>query len=159
MKLPAAAPALARLDDLLDRGSINPVKKWWWDIELDKRTGRYVQAAQTHQRTLQKDLDLRYEDQTLAVYPADKMPQPYPVTYPVNREEGIARYQALLTPAQYQARLAAGQTEGLAPPSHPCSRWCCTNVKRWPKAWRVTSSKRQMAASCRPSRQAGTLTW
>lgn len=119
MKLPAAAPALARLDDLLERGSINPVKKWWWDIELDKRTGRYVQAAQTHQRTLQKDLDLRYEDQTLAVYPADKMPPPYPVRYPVNREEGIARYRALLTPAQYQARLAAGQTEGLAPGPQP----------------------------------------
>lgn len=115
MKLPAAAPALARLDDVLNRGSINPVKKWWWDIELDKRTGRYVQAAQTHRRGLQKDLQLRYEDQTLAVYPADKMPPPYPLAFPVNREEGIARYKTLLTPAQYQARLAAGQTEGLAP--------------------------------------------
>lgn len=115
MKLPAAAPALARLDDALNRGSINPVKKWWWDIELDRRSGRYVKAQQTHSRGLQKDLALRYEDQTLAVYPADRMPPPYPVTFPVNREEGIERYQALLTPAQYKARLAAGQTEGLAP--------------------------------------------
>ena len=32
---------------------INPVKKWWWDIELDRATGRYVRAKQTHARGLQ----------------------------------------------------------------------------------------------------------
>ncbi len=116
MKVPAAAPALAALDDRLDRGSINPVKTWWWDIELDRDTGGYRRAAQTHRRGLQKDLDLRYEDQTLAVYPADRMPPPYPVPFPVNREEGIERYRAMLTPAQYQARLRAGEVDGLAPP-------------------------------------------
>ena len=66
MKLPAAAPLLAKLDDALDRGSINPVKTWWWDIELDKSSGRYVSAALTHRRGLQKDLVLRHADQTLA---------------------------------------------------------------------------------------------
>ncbi len=119
MKLPHTSPALSKLDDVMNRGSINPVKKWWWDIELDKQTGRYVNAQQTHRRDLQKNLRLRHEDQTLAVYPADKMPPPYPVTFPVNREEGIARYKTLLTPAQYKARLASGQTEGLAPGSQP----------------------------------------
>lgn len=116
MKLPAAAPLLARLDDALDRGSINPVKTWWWDIELDKASGRYVRAAQTHRRGLQKDLVLNPADQTLAVYPADRMPPPYPVAFPVNREEGIERYRAMLSPAEYQRRLAAGDTDGLAPP-------------------------------------------
>ena len=119
MNLPGSAKALAALDDRLDRGSINPVKTWWWDIELDRdgpTPGRYVRAAQTHRRGLQKDLDLRYEDQTLAVYPADKMPPPFPVAHLANREEGIERYRALLTPAQYRARLAAGDTDGLAPP-------------------------------------------
>jgi hypothetical protein len=115
MKAPSMAPMLARLDDALDRGAINPVKAWWWDIELDRQTGRYVQAAQTNRRGLQKDLQLRYEDQTLAVYPADRMPPPYPVAFPVDREEGIARYRTLLTPGEYQARIAAGRTEGLAP--------------------------------------------
>ena len=117
MNVPGTARTLAALDDQLDRGTINPVKKWWWDIELERKTGRYVRAAQTHQRGLQKDLQLRYEDQTLAVYPADTMPPPYPVVFVANREEGIKRYRALLTPAQYRARLAAGQTEGLAPPA------------------------------------------
>lgn len=116
MHVPRSAPLLAALDDQLGRGSINPVKKWWWDIELDRKTGRYVQAAQTNERGLQTDLKLRYDDQTLAVYPADKMPPPYPVTFPANRDEGIERYRSMLTPAQYQARLAAGDTAGLAPP-------------------------------------------
>jgi reductive dehalogenase len=115
MHLPAAAPWLARLDDALDRGSINPLKKWWWDIELDRTSGRYVRAKQTHARTLQKDLVLKAEDQVLAVYPADRMPPPWPVAWPVNRAEGIARYRALLTPAQYRQRLARGETDGLAP--------------------------------------------
>jgi reductive dehalogenase len=117
MNVPRSARLLAELDDKLDRGSINPVKKWWWDIELDRNTGRYVKAPQTNQRGLQKNLALRYEDQTLAVYPADKMPPPYPVIHPVNREEGIERYRALLTPQQYQERVARGDTEGLAPPT------------------------------------------
>ena len=116
MRVPAAAPYLAALDDRLDRGSVNPVKKWWWDIELDRDTGRYVAAKQTHARGLQKHLKLRPEDQTLAVYPADRMPPPWPVPFPVNREDGIARYRSLLSPQAYRARLAAGQTEGLAPP-------------------------------------------
>ena len=119
MKLPAAAPLLARLDDGLNRGSINPVKAWWWDIELDAASGRYVRAAKTHRRGLQKDLQLKYEDQSLAVYPADKMPPPYPIVHLAHREEGIARYRSLLTPVQYRQRLADGQTEGLAPGPAP----------------------------------------
>ncbi len=119
IKLPAVAPVLARLDDQLNRGDINPIKTWWWDIELDPKTGRYVQAAQTNRRGLQKELKLRYEEQTLAVYPADKMPQPYPVPHPVNREEGIVRYRSLLTPVEYRMRLASGQTTDLAPGPAP----------------------------------------
>ena len=115
MNFPSKARWLAELDDKLDHGSINPVKKWWWDVELERSTGRYVRAAQTHVRGLQKDLKLKYEDQTLAVYPADKMPPPYPVTFPINREEGISRYKSLLTPAQHKQRIADGQTENLVP--------------------------------------------
>ncbi len=116
MNLPGSAKALAALDDALDRGSINPVKTWWWDIELDRTSGRYVRAAMTHRRGLQKDLALKYEDQTLAVYPADRMPPPFPVIFPADRDEGIERYRALLTPDRYRARLAAGDVDGLAPP-------------------------------------------
>ncbi|MEZ5652163.1 MAG: 4Fe-4S dicluster domain-containing protein [Burkholderiaceae bacterium] len=115
MSHPERAPLLARLDDALDRGDINPTKKWWWDIELDRASGGYVKARTTHARGLNKNLTLRYEDQTLAVYPADRMPPPFPVAFPVDREEGIARYRSLLTPAEYRRRLAAGDTADLVP--------------------------------------------
>jgi reductive dehalogenase len=116
MRAPATAPLLARLDDALGRGGINPVKKWWWDLVLDPGSGRYVQAAQVNTRGLNTGLKLKYDDQTLAVYPADTMPPPYPVAFPTDREAGIERYRALLTPAEYRRRLEAGDTEGLAPP-------------------------------------------
>lgn len=119
IKVPAAAPVLARLDDQLNRGDINPVKTWWWNIELDRTTGRYVRAAQTNRRGLQKDLKVTPETQTLAVYPADTMPPPFPVPFPAHRDEGIRRYRALLTPQQYRQRLQAGDTEGLAPGPAP----------------------------------------
>ncbi|MFN3954041.1 MAG: 4Fe-4S dicluster domain-containing protein [Pararhodobacter sp.] len=115
MTAPGSARLLAALDDKLGRGSINPVKKWWWDIELATDGRRYVQAGATNERDLNTGIDLKYEDQTLAVYPADVMPLPYPVTQPLDREEGIRRYRQMLTPAQYRARLAQGDTEGLAP--------------------------------------------
>ena len=115
MNVPQSARMLADLDDRLDRGSMNPVKKWWWDIELNPKTGQYVKAKMTNARGLNKDLDLKHEDQTLAVYPADTMPPPYPVTFPLNREAGIARYKTLLTPAQHQAKIAAGDTDNLVP--------------------------------------------
>ena len=113
------ARPLAWLDDAVGRGRINPVKKWWWDIELDRSTGRYVMAKSTNTRNLQRDLDLQYEDQTLAVYPADVMPLPYPIAQPLDREEGIRRYRTMLTPEQYGRKLEEGDTEGLVPTPPP----------------------------------------
>lgn len=115
MKAPQTARGLAMLDDKLGRGAINPVKKWWWDIELDPKAGRYIRAGATNARGLSPEIDLKYEDQTLAVYPADVMPQPYPVIHPLNREAGIKRYRELLLPSDYQARLLRGDLKGLAP--------------------------------------------
>lgn len=115
-RLPSLAPALAARDDRLGRGGINPVKTWWWDIELDRATGAYVRAKQTHRRGLNVGLQIDPAEQSLAVYPADVMPPPFPVAHPVNREQGLLRYRALLTPKQYRERLARGDTEGLAPP-------------------------------------------
>ncbi len=115
MRWPKAARWIARLDDRLGRGGINPVKKWWWDIELDRSTMQHKRARATNRRGLSLNLDLKYEEQTLAVYPADVMPPPYPVPFPVNREAGIARYRSLLTPEEHKARLARGKTEELVP--------------------------------------------
>ncbi|MEN8740044.1 MAG: reductive dehalogenase, partial [Phaeobacter gallaeciensis] len=114
MKIPAAAPVLARLDDKLGHGQLNEVKKWWWDLEL-KPDGGYKEPAQpVNRRDLQLDLDLKYEDQTLAVYPANLAPWPWPYPFPMDREAGIQAYQDMISADEYRTRLSRGETEDLA---------------------------------------------
>ncbi|MEM9317396.1 MAG: 2Fe-2S iron-sulfur cluster-binding protein [Pseudomonadota bacterium] len=109
MKVPGSAPALAKLDDLLNRGNLNPVKKWWWDLEIEEDGGYRPTKHPVNTRGLQKDLDLRYEDQTLAVYPAPLAPHPHPYPFVMDREAGIEAYQQMITADAYKARLAAGE--------------------------------------------------
>lgn len=114
MKIPQAAPLLAKLDDAVDNGGLNPVKKWWWDLEIEADGGYRPTQKPVNARDLQKDLDLKYEDQTLAVYPANLAPHPWPYPFPMDREKGIEAYQALITAEEYVARLERGETDGLA---------------------------------------------
>ena len=114
MHLPGAAPYLAKLDDVVNRGALNPVKKWWWDLEIADDGGYRPAKAPVNARNLQKDLDLNYEDQTLAVYPANLAPHPWPFPFPMDREKGIEAYQALITAEAYKARLERSDTDGLA---------------------------------------------
>lgn len=116
MNVPQAAPLLARLDDAAGRGGINPIKKWWWDLELEEDGAYRPTNRPVNRRELQTGIDLRYADQTLAVYPAPLAAHPYPYPDPMDRERGIEAYQAMLTVEAYQARLAAGNREGLTPP-------------------------------------------
>ena len=109
MNLPQAAPVIARLDDMVGRGGLNPVKKWWWDIEL-REDGAYRPArAPVNRRGLQPELEVRAEDQTLAVYPANLAPHPWPYPFPMDREKGIEAYQTLPSPKGYRAALARGE--------------------------------------------------
>lgn len=112
--VPAAAPALAKLDDTLGYGGLNDVKKWWWDLELKDDGGYREPAKPVNRRDLQPDLDLKYEDQTLAVYPANLAPWPWPYPFPMDREAGIRAYEQLITAHDYKSRLALGETTGLA---------------------------------------------
>ena len=113
MHLPKAAPILARLDDTANRGALNPVKKWWWDIEIDAK-GAYGPAQQpANARGLQKDLTLAFKDQTIAVYPAPLAPHPWPYPDPMNREAGIKAHDALISAAEHKARTARGETAHL----------------------------------------------
>ncbi len=111
MNVPAAAPILARLDDAVGNGGLNDVKKWWWDIKLDKDGGYHPTPEPVNRRDLQTDLDLKYEDQTLAVYPAPLAPHPWPYPFPMDREAGIEAYQAMITAKEYKARLARGERD------------------------------------------------
>jgi reductive dehalogenase len=60
MHFPFAAKWIAKFDDIVGRGKINPVKKWWWDITNDG-TGRIVKASETNKRDLNTHIDLKYE--------------------------------------------------------------------------------------------------
>ncbi len=113
MNLPGAARALARLDDALGKGEINPVKKWWWDLEMVEDGPYRPPEHAVNARPLQKDLDLRYEDQTLAVYPAPLAPPPYPWPFPMDREAGIQAYRNMIPAHEHRRRRAAG-----LPPEH-----------------------------------------
>ena len=116
MNFPGTAKWLARLDDAMGNGEVNATKKWWWDVELEPTTrDRYVAAKESNARALSKDLVLRHEDQTLAVYPAPLVPPPFPVPHPMDREKGIAAFDALLSPAEHKRRLSLGETDGLVP--------------------------------------------
>lgn len=113
MNVPKLAPALAKLDDAVDNGTLNPVKKWWWDLEIQEDGGYRPTRTPVNARALQKDLDLKFTDQTLAVYPAPLAAHPYPYPDPMDREAGIAAYKAMLSPAEYKARLAKGDDSGV----------------------------------------------
>lgn len=112
--IPKAAKALAKLDDKLCNGTVNPVKKWWWDIEMVGEGPYSLTENGSNARELQTDLDLKFEDQTLAVYPANLAPPPYPYPFPMDREAGIEAYKGMISPAEYKERLARGETENLA---------------------------------------------
>ena len=118
MNVPWAAKWIARLDDMLNRGRINPVKKWWWDVANDG-TGKIVKAKDTNTRELNKHIDLKYDDQTLAAYPAPLVPPPFPAPFPIDREAGIAAYKGFLSPDEYRRRVAAGDTDGIVPGPKP----------------------------------------
>jgi reductive dehalogenase len=113
MNLPQAAPLLAKLDDAAGRGGLNPVKKWWWDLELQDNGSYAPTPHPVNARDLQKDLELKYEDQTLAVYPAPLAPHPYPYPDPMDREAGIQAYGNMVSAKEHQARLATGDSSHL----------------------------------------------
>ncbi len=113
MNFPKAAPMLAKLDDMVGHGGLNETKKWWWDIGLKDDGGYHPVDVPVNRRDLQKDLDLKYEDQTLAVYPANLAPHPWPYPFPMDREAGIEAFQALVTAEEYKAKLARGERDHL----------------------------------------------
>ncbi|MBU2981570.1 2Fe-2S iron-sulfur cluster binding domain-containing protein [Lentibacter algarum] len=108
--IPKAAPVLAKLDDMAGNGNPRDVKKWWWDLELQDDGAYRPTVHEVNRRPLQTDLDLKFEDQTLAVYPAPLAPHPYPYPFPMDREEGIKAYESMIPAKEYQERLKAGDT-------------------------------------------------
>ena len=109
INIPRAAPVLAKLDDVLGNGGLNPVKNWWWDLEVEEDGGYRPTKHTANKRDLDKDLNLEFKNQTLAVYPANLAPHPWPFPFPMDREKGIEAYQAMVTAKLYKAKISAGK--------------------------------------------------
>jgi ferredoxin len=107
-KFPASRAYLARLDDRAGNGDINPVKRWWSDLEIVN--GKVVKPAAVNRR----GLDLAKGDklrptQKIAYINADMLPPPdWKKAFPVDRKAAVAAAQKLETPAQARERVARG---------------------------------------------------
>ena len=97
-------PWIARLDDMVGNGRRNPVKRWWYDLEVVDRIS--VLPKGTNERDLNLDKVIRAADQKLAHFPADMMPPPdHGDPFPVDREAGLRRAAAAETPQEARRRL------------------------------------------------------
>ena len=89
----------------MGNGSINPIKKWWWDLEwVDDHTIEPTKG--TNARELDFSRARRAETQQLALYPAAVMPPPDAADpVPLNRKAGVARAVQAESPAAARRRI------------------------------------------------------
>ena len=105
IKLPFTRKWIAHLDDRLGNGSINKVKKWWWDLEwVDGHT--VTPARGTNERDLDLDGGRIAGKQKIAVYPASENPPPVPVDLirKPDRKAAVAFGQSIERPDQARRR-------------------------------------------------------
>ncbi|MCG8693410.1 MAG: hypothetical protein MI806_19580 [Minwuiales bacterium] len=105
IKLPFMRQRIAIWDDKVGNGTRNPIKRWWFDLEVVD--GVTVEpTAGTNERDLNFDNKMTAETQRMAHYPADTMPPPDAVEpFPPNRKAAMKRAEAAETPAEARARL------------------------------------------------------
>ncbi|MEX1146819.1 MAG: reductive dehalogenase [Sphingomonadales bacterium] len=96
--LPFLRGLIARLDDRLGHGRRNPVKKWWWDLEIADGVAGPPKAG-TNARDLDLEGAVKPEDQKLAIYPYDDIPAPDAAgPVPVDRKAGLSRMRVASRP-------------------------------------------------------------
>ena len=104
MNLPFTRKWIADLDDKVGNGRINPLKKWWWDLDSDD-DGRVIPAKKTNERELVFRPPIPPEKQKLGCYPPDIAPPPVSAE-PIapDRKKAYERYKAAVSPRDYRAR-------------------------------------------------------
>ena len=107
-KFPSTQSYLAKLDDRMGYGDINPVKRWWADLEVV--AGKVVKPKVVNRRGLDLKKGFALKDkQKIAYTNADMLPPPnLRAPFPVDRKAGVAAAQILETPAQARERLKSG---------------------------------------------------
>ncbi len=94
IKLPWTRRLLIWLDDKLEYGKRNPIKKWWLDLEIpaaERDTKRVVAAAGANQRDLTLDRDVSGANERIAVFPVETLPTAdQKEAVPLDRKQGLA---------------------------------------------------------------------
>ncbi|MFT7601751.1 MAG: ferredoxin [Acidimicrobiales bacterium] len=107
IKLPFARSWIAKLDDKVGNGSINPIKKWWWDLEwVEGRT--VVPTRGTNARDLDLEGGRVAATQKIALYTPDLLPAGDAIGVPVKlvRKDALERGEQAETPAAAKRRIA-----------------------------------------------------
>ncbi len=107
--LPFTRSWIASLDDKVGRGSINAIKKWWWDLEFVD--GKTVEPTKgTNRRELDFDGGRIADKQKVALYTPDLLPPGDSVGVPVKliRKDALERADAAETPADARKRIRQG---------------------------------------------------
>ncbi len=113
--LPFTRSWIADLDDKVRNGAINPVKKWWHDIEwLPEGVTAKPKGVNARGLDIEKGLGLR-DTQKIAYYHANMMPPPDRLDpMKVDRKAAVAAADLLETPEGARARRRRGE----AAPEH-----------------------------------------
>lgn len=105
---PAARPAIIQMDDALQNGKRNLIKRWWFDLEVIDGVAR-IPPGGTNERDLNLGRDEKLmESQKLAMFPPSLQPPPGTTlarTVPVDRAAGLAAYRCAEKPADAALRL------------------------------------------------------
>ena len=106
---PLLVPIAVRLDDFLGKGKRNPVKKWWFDLEVVDDVCVEPLKGVSH-----RDLNLSHKidpyKQNMAYYLANMMPVPNNLnSQPVDRKAAVAMGQVLESPITAAIRANRGE--------------------------------------------------
>jgi len=107
-RFPASRAFLARLDDRVGNGEINPVKRWWADIEMVG--GKGVVPKHINRRGLEREKGFaKKASHKVSYINADMLPPPnWREAFPVDRAAALAAADRLETPAQARERVRRG---------------------------------------------------
>ncbi|MCP5024943.1 MAG: Fe-S protein [Actinomycetia bacterium] len=106
VKLPFTRKWVAHLDDKVGNGSINPIKKWWWDLEW--KDGQTIEPTRgTNARGLDLDGGRIADKQKIALYPADVLPPGDNQMVPVklDRKQAVETGRGAESPAAARRRV------------------------------------------------------
>ena len=107
-KFPALRKPLSRLDDKVGNGTINPIKRWWQELEIVD--GLIVKPKRTNYRTLDIAKGESFKDKQKLTYTnADMLPAPNEHgPFPIDRKIGVEAADKLETVAEARARVTRG---------------------------------------------------